>query len=182
MNSTMTTLTKRHSVRSWSPLADLVIGKIQTVGFGIADSDQVSTAVKGKATSGPAEDDALSAAIILPPVLAPAAESAITSVTMTVKESRHLMGFGARRIEPGSRGDLICLTSKRALPLRQPHPTTLPHLVGLEAGGVVLKLDRFATEFDEVLTAFEPGGNAMYKLRHGNDTDFSRIAASLAKE
>jgi hypothetical protein len=95
----------------------------------------------------------------------------------TDKESRHFMGFGARRNGSGSRGDFVCLTSKTALSLRQPHPTTLPHLVGLEAGSVVLKLDRFSNEFDEVLTEIEPGGNASIHLRRGNDTEFSRIAA-----
>jgi hypothetical protein len=177
MNSTMTTLTNKHSVRPWSPLADSVIGQIQTVGFGIADSDQVSTAVKGKAISGPTDDCALSAAIELPPVLAPAAESAKFSVKSTVKESRHFMGFGARRNGSRSREDFVCLTSKKALSLRQLHPTTLPHLVGLEAGSVVLKLDRFANEFDEVLTEIEPGGSASFHLRRGNDTEISRIAA-----
>ena len=177
MNSTMKTLTKEHSVRPWSPLAGLAIGKLQTVGFGKADSKQVSNAVKGKAISGPTDEYALSAAIELPPVLAPAAESAKRSVTTTAKESCHFMGFGARRNGPGSREDFVCLTSKTALSLRQQQPTTLPHLVGLEAGSVVLKLDRFANEFDEVLTEIEPGGNANFHLRGGSDTEISRIAA-----
>jgi len=140
MHSTMTTLTKTLSVRPWLSLAGLEIGPIHTVGYKLARSEQASDTEMGNTISGPIKDDALLAVIELPPVLAPAAESARSSATAEVM--RHLMGFGASCTESDSRHASICLTSKTALPLRQLHPTTPPHLVGLEAGGVVRKFER----------------------------------------
>jgi hypothetical protein len=151
-------LTESLSARTWSTLAGLEISRIHTVGYRIAGFEQASDTATGQAMSGPKKGNALLAANELPPVLAPAAESATSSAAAEVTEPRQLMGFGARCTESGSRKVPICLTSKTALPPRQPHPTTLPHLVGLEAGGVVRKFNRPAenlTRSDRIRTEWQ---------------------------
>ncbi|UCH85724.1 MAG: hypothetical protein JSW50_08585 [Candidatus Latescibacterota bacterium] len=167
MNWTTTTITITNSVRTWSPPAGSKIGKIRTVGFGIADLDRLADTATGRTMSGPMNDQALSAATETPPKLAPAAESAKPPVVRAVEESRRSMGFGVRRTDSQLEGTLELPDERTGVVTAATAPNNAASLVGLEAGGVVHELGGSTVGFDEVLTDNEPGDNALLRLRCG---------------